>query len=322
MMNSIPPICAALLLTAPIWAQPQRTPLPINEAKVNLATAGSTPRVPTTLFQMLEPRARLAGTVCDRVDTTLQLSGPSRGRVMTFQFVRRLASGAPGPVFASVSFQRPPNIGPVAFKLRLSLSQPVRVPPTLGLALPLVPGESLQGQLNVGGSGVKVSAPYNRQVWAFEQARGATSARPLGGRVLDMLRLFPRLSGSTVHGYVTSNAYGQRAERLDGPEAWHPVRSRGDSWACELIDPLPRGKLGILFVSPTRLTTPLATPFGVLALPANRMILLAAGSMPLRVPPISLRGFGTAPRFWVQAVTIDSSTRPVKIRNAIGVDGV
>ena len=315
------PICAvlcALALAMPLLSQ--RTALPFNESKVNFATAGSTPTRPTTLYQMLEPRARFAGTRCNRIDTTLQISSATRGRAMTFLFVTRLPSGAPGRPFATQTWQRPPNSGATAWRIQLTLSFPINVPAEFGLGLPLVPGESIQGQLNARGSGVKVPPPYHRQVWAFEQS-GTTAPRPLGGRTLDMLRLFGRLDGTVLHGFVQSNAYGRR-ERLDGPEAWHPVRSRGDAWGCELIDPLPRGKLGIVFVSPTRVAPPIATPFGPLALPPNALILLGAGAMPLRVGPINLRGFGTAPRFWLQGVTIDSSMQPIKIRTAIGIDGV
>lgn len=312
-------ISAVVLATAQLSGQTSRAPLPYNETKTNFATGGSNPRVATTLFQMVAERGRFAGAACDRIETTMQFGTALAARAMTFSFVGKLASGAPGRAFATATWQRPAVRSNVAFRVTLSLARPAPVPAAFGVAVRLVPGEFLQGQL----SGVRVPSPWNRQVWAYDQPTGVATPRPLGSP-LSMLRLLPRFAGPTLHGYVMSNAYGTRQqERLDGPEAWHPVRSRGDTWGCELIDPQPRGKAGVLFVSPARVRTPLATPFGPLALPSNALIPLASGSMPLRFGLVRLRTFPAAPSWWLQAVVVDPrSSMPVTLRNAIGIDGI
>ena len=314
--------------------------------KANATTRGDAGAKATTLY-MMQPQRFLTGThqtVGWRI--TLQDEDASTSETLGLHFIPFAPDGKspetdPKKRIASLQlnvFGRGMT-GTQATSWFITFGFPKPLPRHHGLgvelaAQPLWPkdGLSVHGQLNLPKDSrrPRIPAPYDKQVWAFEQPSGATIAKPLGGRTLDSLMFGGLYIEPTLRPFLKSKAYGLGTEKLFGVDVMHPVASRGDElgffidggifgtseWGFVLISPkilpkqiaFPRGHLQI---DPT-------APFPVVIL-AQQLDSLGQGTtatIPFSRFPVGLRSF------WAQAAIIQVTNIDMELSDAVGFSGL
>ena len=314
--------------------------------KANAATRGNAGSKATTLY-MMQPKHFVTGThqtVGWRI--TLQDEDASTSEPVGLHFVPYAPDGKSpeiDPKKRITSLQL--NLfgrgmtGTQAMSWLITFGFPKPLPRNHGLAVELPAnslwpkdGLSVHGQLNLPQDSrrPRIPAPHDKQVWAFEQPSGATTATPLGGRTLDSLMFGGLYIEPTLRPFLESKAYGLGTEKLYGVDVMHPVASRGDrlgffidggifgtsEWGLVLISPkilaneipFPRGYLQI---DPT-------APFPVVLL-AQKLDSLGQAttmSIPFSSFPAGLR------TFWAQAAIVQVTNVDMELSDAVGFSGL
>ncbi|MFQ5507154.1 MAG: hypothetical protein ACE5F1_20480 [Planctomycetota bacterium] len=329
-------------------ALPAQSPLhgifvkPLYNDKTNYSTRGAAGAKETTLY-MMQPRRYMTG-IHDTIgfEVTLQDEEAVTQENVEFSVVKYAANGVdPGATVLKASFRLFGFglKGVQAFNFRLTLGFPKPIgEPNFGFGIKLPPntlwpkdGVSIHSQLNIAKDSrrSRVHAPFDQQVWAFEQPNGMTRPLPFGGRKMDILQLTGLYIEPVIQAFVRSSAYGLGVEDLFGPESMHPLASRRDRIGYKLDGgQLGTGGLGLVYLSPTLSTNPVPLPrafFHLSITPAWPLLIFIAnldglgrGATP--VVPFSMfpPGFRS---FWLQAVILNPGTMETEVTEAIGVQG-
>ncbi|MEM7203198.1 MAG: hypothetical protein AAF628_23250 [Planctomycetota bacterium] len=321
-------------------------------SKANASTRGSAGGDATTLYMMDPPLNHTGFTDVLGWRFFAQDEDPSTLEWMEFKSVALLPGTtapdtSPAGELLTLRF---PLLFPAGVKAREW--NVVRIPTMPGpldavhhgvaLELPEAPnwpndGLSIHAQLNLPGDPLRlrVQAPFDQEVYAYERLDGSSTPTPLGGRTLDTLLLTHEYATDAVlQTFVMSNAYGAGPEMLFGPESLHPDSTRGDALGFFLQSAgNSEGVPGIamLVLGPRLAPTPMRWP-GIggnnfIYLDPAACLLLQAGNPTaageFTFPAIPFHAFPPALRsFWVQGViAYPGSTEPVRVTDAVGVQG-
>jgi hypothetical protein len=314
--------------------------------KANYATRGAAGSQATRLY-MMQPARHLSGehqSIGWRV--RLQDEEAETQETCTVGFVRYAANGIdPDSSATGVVFSRTYRLfglgekGAKSFDFTLTTGIPQPLPVNVGLFVDIpahakwpADGASIHAQLNMPQDSrrPRVPAPYDTQVWAFEQTSAMPAPAPLGGRTLDTLNFGGLYIEPTMRLFNRSRAYGLGTEDLYGPEAIHPVADRGDAlgieidggiigtdgwclvylspWLAKTSIPLPRGSFWLGFAN--------GFPIQILLAPLDSLGRIKLNAVPFRDFPPGWRSF------WLQSVVINPYTLEFEATDAVGVQGL
>jgi hypothetical protein len=253
-------------------------------AKTNASTRGSATTEPTTLYMMNPPLNHTGNLDAVGWRVRLQDEEASTFDQVEFQWLQFAPNGVDPDTSPAGNLLRSVQFifwfgatGQQSMDFELTIGPPLRLRAKnhgIAVRLPAAPswpsdGLSMHAQLNLPNDALRprVPAPYDQQVWAFEQPGTQLTPTPLGGRVLDTL-LFATLFAvdPVLQTFVVSEAYGNGPEELYGPESMHPVASRGDQLGF-FLQGGNDGSAGFAFLYLSQ--TLLPTPFTLLGAAGN-----------------------------------------------------
>lgn len=314
--------------------------------KANAATRGAAGARATTLY-MMQPQRFVTGshqTVGWRI--TLQDEDASTAEPLTLHYVPYAADGKspeadPKKRIASLGlsvFGRGMK-GTQAMSWLITFGFPKQLPRYHGMAVDFPAaarwpkdGLSIHAQLNLPKDSrrPRIPAPYDKQVWAYEQPSGSKTALALGGRTLDTLMFGGLYIEPTLKPFLMSKAYGLGTEKLYGAEVMHPVASRGDAlgffidgglfgtseWSVILISQkvlkkeiaFPRGSLQLDLTAPF--------PIVLLAQKLDSLGQATTPTIPFNRFPVGLRSF------WAQAAVLQVVNKDMELSDAVGFSGL
>jgi len=316
---------------------------PFYNDKTNYATRGGAGGQETTLY-MMEPKPHMTG-LHDTVGWTLtvQDEDASTPENLTFQFVRYASNGNDPDASKTIYKTTWPlfglgDSGVKAYSFRVTFGLPQSLPRNYGVGITLQArsnwpkdGASVHGQLNIANDSrrPRVPAPFDKQVWAFEMPKNTTKPVALGGRTLDTLAMTTLHIEPVMRVMNVSSAYGLGTETLYGPEAQHPVASRGDQIGFFLNGGMIAVQgIGVLFLAPALATNPVPLPRGEWELPLTppwpypAFVLNLDGLGQGTVPALPFSSFPVGFRsFWAQFLVVNPITSEFEISEAMGVYG-
>ncbi len=321
---------------------------PLYNKKTNYATRGSAPGTQPARLYYMQPQRYLHGeheVVGWR--TVMQDEKAETQEFVEFSYVKFAADGvSPDTSATGTIFKTQFRLfglglkGTTAFDFTLTIGLPQPLPVHHGIGVRIAAnktwpkdGASIHGQLNIPNDSrrPRVPAPYDKQVWVFEQPNQASAPKPLGGRTLDTLDLTSLYIEPVMQTWIRSKAYGLGTEELFGPEAMHPSATRGDElglfinggqigadgWGLVLVAPqltsgkpipFPRGSFYLGFQN--------GPPIQLLLAPLDSLGIVKTLPIPFSVFPKGFR------KFWLQTVILNPFSGEVEATEAVGIAGI
>lgn len=322
---------------------------PFYNGKTNFTTRGGTTAAAAQLYMMQPPLYHTGSHETIGFRSQMQDQEAATKEVCIFSFVKYARDGKSpdeSPTGEILNITYPlfgfGDKGSKAYSFVLTTGFPRRLPDRHGIGIGIAAnarwprdGCSIHAQLNVKTDSrhLRVQAPFDKQVWAFEKLPSKITAQPLGGRTLDILHTTGLFIEPTLQAFIKSPAYGLGTETLYGPESMHPSAARGDQlgysisggqigadgWGFIFLSdrlapkpiPFPPALIGNIYLNPS-------TPLFPILLHQVRLDSMGAGTsvtIPFLAFPAKFRNF------WAQCMIVNPFTMEVELTDAVGVRG-